>query len=231
MKRVIYFFVSLTFVGLMTHAHAASFDCSKAKSFAETTICKSPQLSKDDDDLKLVFSKAKGYVQDRKAFSEITKTLWNSRERCSDYKCVDAWYDTAFAIYGAIAEKGIPETNGANDIVQFDGQTKEPGKNNSAKSDDVINSDKKAYNYVCTGIIDSRPILVIDYGNKFRMMTSDKEIFQSVVLTTPGLHGSMTGTSKDGRYSYIAIRGSSYIVQGDDGSLEATNCKQVDDFN
>jgi len=97
---------------------AASFDCSKAKSFAEKTICSDPKLSKDDDDLKYLHFKAKSYVQDRKAFAEITKTLWNSRERCSDFACVNAWYDTAFAIYEAIANVGIPETNGVNDNIK-----------------------------------------------------------------------------------------------------------------
>ncbi|MBZ7566645.1 lysozyme inhibitor LprI family protein [Klebsiella grimontii] len=105
-------------------SYAASFDCAKAKSFAEKTICTNPQLSKDDDDLKYLYGNAKAYTQDRKAFSEITKALWDSRERCSDLKCVDEWYDTAFAIYGAIKETGIPESNGANDILKNEGATK-----------------------------------------------------------------------------------------------------------
>lgn len=103
---------------------AASFDCSKAKSFAEKTICENPKLSKDDDDLKYLYANAKAYTKDRKAFSEITKALLDSRERCSDLKCVDEWYDTAFAIYGAIKETGIPETNGVNDILKNEGATK-----------------------------------------------------------------------------------------------------------
>ena len=116
-------FMSL-FVG---KSFSASFDCSKAKSFAEKTICTNPKLSKDDDDLKYLYGNAKAYVKDRKAFSEITKALWNSRERCSDIRCVDEWYDTAFAIYGAIKETGIPETNGVNDILKNEGATKPSG--------------------------------------------------------------------------------------------------------
>lgn len=104
-------------LGCISPAIAASFDCSKAKGFDEKTICNSPKLSKDDDDLKYLFRYAQASVQDRKAFSEITKALWNSRARCSDYKCVDAWYDTAFAIYEAIKYKGIPETNGVSDLA------------------------------------------------------------------------------------------------------------------
>lgn len=132
---------------------AASFDCSKAKSFAEKTICANPQLSKDDDDLKYLYGNAKAYTQDRKAFSEITKALWNSRERCSDLKCVDEWYDTAFAIYGAIKKTGIPETNGVNDILKSQGgeklgdvKEKVPGVNiPSAKSDQQNKKDFSLY--------------------------------------------------------------------------------------
>ncbi|MFU0948655.1 lysozyme inhibitor LprI family protein [Kluyvera ascorbata] len=110
--------LALTSFGVISPSIAASFDCSKAKGFAEKTICASPKLSKDDDDLKYVYENAKSYVQDRKAFSEISKALYNSRERCSDFSCVDQWYNSAFAIFGAIKESGIPETNGKNDILK-----------------------------------------------------------------------------------------------------------------
>lgn len=117
MKRELLILIASSFLWF-GNAFAASFDCTKAKSFSEKTICSNTTLSNEDDDLKYLYAKAKSYVQDRKAFSEITKTLWNSRERCSDFACVNAWYDTAFAIYGAIAKTGIPETNGVNDVLK-----------------------------------------------------------------------------------------------------------------
>lgn len=125
--------VSVAFAGSIFHANGASFDCSKAKSFSEKTICSDSKLSKDDDDLKYLYGRAKASVQDRKASSEITKALWNSRERCSDFTCVNSWYDTAFAIYGAIAEKGIPETNGKNDILLNAEQYKNENENENEK--------------------------------------------------------------------------------------------------
>lgn len=130
MKKI-FIAASVVIVGVSLHANSASFDCGKAKSFAEKTICSDPQLSKDDDDLKYLHFKAKSYVQDRKAFAEITKTLWNSRERCSDIACVNAWYDTAFAIYEAIANVGIPETNGVNDNIKNSAGYKENKKQSS----------------------------------------------------------------------------------------------------
>ncbi|EDR7169978.1 hypothetical protein CTR22_004421 [Salmonella enterica subsp. houtenae] len=117
MKKIITA-LALASIGVASLAHSASFDCSKARSFAEKTICSSPKLSKDDDDLKYLYGYAKASVKDRKAFSEIARALWNSRERCSDYACVEEWYDSAFAIYGAIKAKGIPATNGVTDFAK-----------------------------------------------------------------------------------------------------------------
>ncbi|WP_336981853.1 MULTISPECIES: lysozyme inhibitor LprI family protein [unclassified Cedecea] len=141
--------LTLASVGGASQANSASFDCSKAKSFAEKTICSSPKLSKDDDDLKYLYWNAKSSVKDRKAFSEITKTLWSSRERCSDYSCVDEWYDTAFAIYGAIKEKGIPETNGVTDFAKepeasTGKKNTESRKNNTKKDFSLYDSKERA---------------------------------------------------------------------------------------
>ncbi|TKU44009.1 hypothetical protein FDX24_05455 [Citrobacter sp. wls716] len=140
--------LALISIGVSLQASGASFDCSKAKSFSEKTICSSPKLSKYDDDLKYLYANAKESVKDRKAFSEITKALWNSRERCSDYSCVDEWYDSAFAIYGAIKAKGIPETNGITDIASTtEASPGEPvaenQKSNSSNSGDVTTVNPK----------------------------------------------------------------------------------------
>lgn len=136
--------LALSYLGVMSPAIAASFDCSKAKGFDEKTICSSPKLSKDDDDLKYLFRYAQASVQDHKAFSEITKALWNSRARCSDYKCVDAWYDTAFAIYETIKLKGIPETNGATDftsVPEVDSTKNNQASNSKSKSNNGAKRD------------------------------------------------------------------------------------------
>ena len=70
MKRAI-FFVRLLFVALLTGgltgglaggAHAASFDCVKAATAMEKTICASPDLSRADDRLAAAFGAALGGV-------------------------------------------------------------------------------------------------------------------------------------------------------------------------
>lgn len=148
MKKIITA-LALASIGVASLAHSASFDCSKARSFAEKTICSSPKLSKDDDDLKYLYGYAKASVKDRKAFSEIARALWNSRERCSDYACVEEWYDSAFAIYGAIKAKGIPATNGVTDFakepeISPDEKKNESQRNNTKKDFSLYDSKERA---------------------------------------------------------------------------------------
>ncbi|EKN5091898.1 lysozyme inhibitor LprI family protein [Yersinia enterocolitica] len=99
--------ISLAAIGLYaSNVYSASFDCTKAKSFAEITICGNPELSSKDEDLSKEYKLAKDAFTDKKAFSEITKSLWSSRERCTDYHCIANWYDNSSAIYTAIANQG-----------------------------------------------------------------------------------------------------------------------------
>ncbi len=102
------FLIAVPFVSV----HAASFDCSKARSYSEKEICSKPELSKKDDLLSALYKKAKAATQDKQAFSSIQNALWLSRERCENTLCLTAWYDSAFAIYEAIHRKGIPTTIG-----------------------------------------------------------------------------------------------------------------------
>ena len=110
MKKIIIllFLIAAPFVS----AHAASFDCSKARSYSEKEICSTPELSKKDELLSALYKKAKTATQDKQAFSSIQNALWLSRERCENTLCLTAWYDSAFAIYEAIRSKGIPTTIG-----------------------------------------------------------------------------------------------------------------------
>lgn len=109
-KILILFVLSLSSGGLF----AASFDCGKAKSFAEKTICENPLLSEKDDDLKVVYDHAKSAVKDKSAFREVTRQLWNGREKCKSYDCVVDWYKDAFVIYNAVINKASIESNRNN---------------------------------------------------------------------------------------------------------------------
>lgn len=84
---------------------ATSFDCTKAKSFAEKSICSNPHLSERDDALKVIYDNAKSVVANKKLFSDATRQLWNARERCNNLECIVEWYDDAFVIYKAVIIK------------------------------------------------------------------------------------------------------------------------------
>lgn len=111
MKSV--FFLILFVLSLSSGSlFAASFDCGKAKSFAEKTICSDAKLSSDDEVLAKVYSVAKKAAHNQNGFNKLTKDLWNSREGCTDYKCVNDWYDTAFVVYDSVIK-----TNASDDIL------------------------------------------------------------------------------------------------------------------
>lgn len=107
-KFLILFFLSLSSGGLF----AASFDCGKAKSFAEKTICSDAKLSSDDEALSKVYSVAKKVAHNQNGFNKLTRDLWNSREDCTDYKCVNDWYDSAFVVYDSVIK-----TNASDDVL------------------------------------------------------------------------------------------------------------------
>jgi uncharacterized protein len=74
-------------------ASAASFDCSKAHSKAESLICADPELSRLDDQLARKYTKARTAAADLKAFNAANSREWRRREReCTDKDCVVTWY-------------------------------------------------------------------------------------------------------------------------------------------
>ncbi|EOC9629733.1 lysozyme inhibitor LprI family protein [Enterobacter ludwigii] len=83
--------------------HAASFDCTKAKSYSEKLICSTPDISRMDDELKLTWDNAKANYPDKALFKNITRSLWNERETCSTEQCVRNWYTKALKTYSMLS--------------------------------------------------------------------------------------------------------------------------------
>jgi uncharacterized protein len=72
---------------------AASFDCSKAASQTEIAICSDPELSKLDDELSVIYQRAKAKAADQNAFKEQTRAAWQWREaNCRSKACLLDWY-------------------------------------------------------------------------------------------------------------------------------------------
>ncbi|WP_447876950.1 lysozyme inhibitor LprI family protein [Serratia fonticola] len=76
------------------NASGASFDCTKAKSKAEVLICGVPELSAKDDEMAVLYSKAKSASKDKQDFSQKNKIEWKKREGCSDVDCLLNWYES-----------------------------------------------------------------------------------------------------------------------------------------
>jgi uncharacterized protein len=77
------------------HAHAASFNCAKAHSPAETVICHDTSLSKADDELGKLFRLAQRQAPDRRAYRKDSDAKWAWREaNCTNVECLTDWYAT-----------------------------------------------------------------------------------------------------------------------------------------
>lgn len=86
-----------------TASLAASFDCAKANSIPEYLICNTPELSKADDQLKVVFDIAKAQAVDKRAFNDAARQQWNRREKnCRDVACLDQWFSEQISTYSAL---------------------------------------------------------------------------------------------------------------------------------
>jgi hypothetical protein len=77
---------------VQTISSGPSFDCSKARSYAERTICDTPRLASRDAQLGEMFQSA--VASDRTGrVRALAKQRWSERERCQDPECIAAWYD------------------------------------------------------------------------------------------------------------------------------------------
>ncbi|WGZ92414.1 MAG: hypothetical protein QJT81_11010 [Candidatus Thiothrix putei] len=73
---------------LPLHSHAASFNCAKAKTWSEKTVCNTKQLSSLDDLLAVSFKKALESTDDKAALKS-AQVAWLTDERdvCEDIAC------------------------------------------------------------------------------------------------------------------------------------------------
>jgi hypothetical protein len=70
-----------------------SFDCRKARSYSERTICADPVLAQLDRDLGRLHARAKRAAADPAAFNRQNNAEWHRREAtCRDRSCLLRWY-------------------------------------------------------------------------------------------------------------------------------------------
>ena len=87
-------------------ASAASFDCTKARSYSEKLVCATPDLSRADEELGRIYRQAKKATGNSKEFKQLAEDFWKKRERCRDEQCVRNWYQGAKAAYEVILQAG-----------------------------------------------------------------------------------------------------------------------------
>jgi uncharacterized protein len=101
---------------------AASFDCSKAASQTETAICNDPELSKLDDELGVIYQRAKADAADQNAFKEQTRAAWQWREaHCRSKACLVDWYAQRKAVLLKLSGSGGDTSCLKAGLVKLDG--------------------------------------------------------------------------------------------------------------
>jgi uncharacterized protein len=108
--------------------HAASFNCAKAKSWAEKTVCNTGQLSSLDDLLAISFKKALESTPD-KAGLKAAQLDWlrHSRDNCKDTECLQQTYTSRIAALNETIPPANEPTaekppNNENKTVKTDGR-------------------------------------------------------------------------------------------------------------
>ena len=70
-----------------------SFDCRRARSYSERTICADSELARLDRDLGRLHARAKNAAMDSAAFRRRNDREWQRREsNCRDRDCLVRWY-------------------------------------------------------------------------------------------------------------------------------------------
>jgi len=120
MKQLIYaaYFLCILFA---TGSHAASFDCTKASTLVEKTICSDAKLSELDSQLMQSYKKALASSPDASGMKSAQRTwLTGVRNKCTDAACLNRVYtDRLKELSGAEFETPTlskePESSSASD--------------------------------------------------------------------------------------------------------------------
>lgn len=105
----------------VSYAHAASFDCTKARSQVEHLVCDTPALSQLDETLATTYRAA--LSNDPASRQRQLTWLRETRDRCNDAPCLAAAYQTQIQAMGASPPAAMPtpttQTNPAPPALQL----------------------------------------------------------------------------------------------------------------
>ncbi|MCD8340092.1 MAG: hypothetical protein LUC43_07835 [Burkholderiales bacterium] len=113
-------------------ANAASFDCAKAKSFSEKTICGNSEYSQLDEELAKVFKEARNAAPDRNEFKALAKNNYKKLNQCKTEACVGEWLHNSIGMYqnlasGAVASAPAPAMDQARSNQDIQSRQKSHG--------------------------------------------------------------------------------------------------------
>jgi uncharacterized protein len=98
---------------LAAPALAASFDCSQARTPVERAICADPSLSAQDEQLAMLFQRAKQHGEPAQVISWQKTWLKDRRNTCKDLACLKLHYQLQLRLLSPIANavgQGMPWT-------------------------------------------------------------------------------------------------------------------------
>lgn len=95
--------VCLLVTAPFTSLQAASFDCTKARTYQEKAICFNPDLSQQDENLYAIYKKAREAQANSPEFKKTAKALYKERNRCKTEECLRDWMIKASDTYRKLA--------------------------------------------------------------------------------------------------------------------------------
>ncbi len=141
---------------LPSAAFAAGFDCAKASSAVEKLICSDSRLSKADEELSDLYSRALA-GSGKKAEFKKEQMVWirTERDRCRDKDCLAAEY-----------KKRIEVLSGPSPIEEYYMRERFPNTGEEQEDDEEESGDKKPeglYYHVCVKVHGNPSAPLVDF--------------------------------------------------------------------
>ena len=127
--------MALFLLTLLSAAHAASFDCARAASPVEQTICHNGKLSHLDETLASAYKKALASAPDREALLASQRAWVATRNACPDAACLEQAYHGRIEALRTGKTAATPQPAAASDASQPYSGDKDPAAGVNANGD------------------------------------------------------------------------------------------------
>lgn len=107
-QRVLPLSICLVLSFIAGSAESASFNCSKATTKIEKSICNNPMLSELDEAMARSFKQARLASKNSPEFKKLARDLLKERNKCEDDSCLEQWMKSTISKYDEIAGYQVP---------------------------------------------------------------------------------------------------------------------------